>query len=109
MATQISIVNDLDMLLRLPSKVSKELVEKSCLCIASAIYAAKAAGEQQTTVNIGIGTLSVNLLDMQCKFIPSKNLKQSIKDALTGNSDPIEVELERAFAEKLLMACDEVL
>lgn len=109
MATKINITNDVGTLLRIPTKVSKELVDKACLCISSAICEAKRNGETQITIGIGIGTLSINLLDMQCKFIPGKNLKMAIKNALSSQTDPLEVMLEQAFADKLLAICEEVL
>lgn len=109
MATQINIVNDVGTLLRIPTKITTELTEKACLCIGSAINDAKARGETQTTLNIGIGTLSVNLIDMQCKFVPGKNLKAAIKHALSAQCDPLELMLEQAFADKLLAICDEVI
>ena len=109
MATQITITNDVGTLLRMPTKVSKELIDKTCLCISSAICEAKRNGESQITVGIGIGMLSINLLDMQCKFIPGKNLKMAIKTALTSQTDPLALTLEQAFADKLLAICEEVL
>jgi hypothetical protein len=109
MPAQVNILNDISTMLRIPAKVSNELVDKSCLCIGSAILAAKRRGETQTAINIGIGSLSINLLDMQCKFIPGKVLKTAIKSALTADTDPVEVALEKAFAEKLLAVCEEVL
>jgi hypothetical protein len=96
-------------LLRIPTKVSKELVDKACLCIGSAICEAKRNGETQIVINIGIGTLSVDLLDMQCKFVPGKNLKTTIKNALTTQVDPLELALEKALADRLLTICEEVL
>jgi hypothetical protein len=109
MATQINIVADVNNLLRLPTKVSNELVAKACLCIGSAISEAKAKGETQTTVGIGIGYLSVNLVDMQCKFVPGKELKTAIKKALDSQIDPLELALEQLFSDKLLAMCEEVL
>jgi hypothetical protein len=109
MASNISIPNDLGTILRLPAKVTTELTDKACLCIGSAIASAKNAGEEQTSINIGIGLLCVNLLDMQCKFVPSKGLKIAIKEALTDNIDPLEVQLEQLFTERLLSICEEVL
>jgi hypothetical protein len=109
MANQINIVNDVGTLLRIPTKVTAELTDKACLCIGSAISEAKRRGDEHVTVGIGIGTLSVNLADMQCKFVPGKNLKTAIKSALTNQTDPIELMLEQAFADKLLAICDEVI
>lgn len=109
MATSVTIPNDVGTLLKIPTKITTELTDKACLCIGSAISEAKQRGETQTVINIGIGTLSINLVDMQCKFVPGKNLKSAIKNALTDQVDPLELALEQAFAEKLLAICDEVI
>lgn len=109
MSTQTNIINDVDTLLKIPTKVSKELTDKACLCIGNAISEAKQNGEQYISVGIGIGTLSINLVDMQCKFVPGKNLKAAIKSALTDNTSPLILELENTFAEKLLAICEEVI
>ena len=109
MAVQTNIVTDVNTLLRLPAKVSNELVTKMCLCIGSAISDAKSKGETQTTVSIGIGYLSVNLVDMQCKFVPGKELKTAIKKSLDSPVDPLELALEQTFSDKLLAMCEEVL
>ena len=85
------------------------MTDKACLCIGSAISEAKRNGENQLAVNIGIGVLGVNLVDMQCKFVPGKNLKTAIKNALASQVDPLELALEQMFAEKLLAICDEVI
>lgn len=109
MATQTNLITDVGTLLRIPSKVTAELTDKACLCIGSAISEAKRNGENQMALNIGIGVLSINLIDMQCKFVPGKNLKTAIKTAINSPSDPLEIALEQAFAEKLLAICEEVI
>ena len=109
MATQTNIINDVGTLLRIPTKVTTELTDKACLCIGSAINEAKNRGETHTTVNIGIGMLSINLVDMQCKFVPGKNLKSAIKQAITTQDDALELALEQSFIDKLLAICEEVL
>ena len=109
MATQTNIITDVNNLLRLPTKVSNELLAKTCLCIGSTISEAKAKGETQITIGIGIGQLSVNLVDVQCKFIPGKELKAAIKKSLDSPVDPLELALEQAFIDKLLTMCEEVL
>lgn len=109
MATQPNIVSDVGTLLKIPTKITTELTEKACLCIGGAISDAKRSGETQVILNIGIGTLSVNLVDMQCKFVPGKNLKTAIKSALDSQNNPIELILEQVFIDKLLAICEEVL
>lgn len=109
MATQTNLISDVGTLLKIPTKVTTELTDKACLCIGSAISEAKRNGETQMTLNIGIGILSIDLLDMQCKFVPGKNLKTAIKTALVSQSDPLEIMLEETLTEKLLAICDEVI
>ena len=109
MASQTNIVSDVGTLLKIPTKVTAELTDKACLCIGSAISDAKRNGESQLVINIGIGALGINLVDMQCKFVPGKNLKTAIKTALSSDVDPLELALEQAFADKLLAICEEVI
>ena len=108
MTTQVNILSDVGTLLKIPTKVTTELSDKACLCIGSAISEAKRKGESQLVVNIGIGMLGINLVDMQCKVVPSKNVKNAIKSALNSEIDPLELALEQAFADKLLAICEEV-
>lgn len=109
MTSQSNIINDISTLTRVPNKVLTEFTHKANLCIASIIHEAKAAGEQVVIINIGIGTLSIDLIDMQCKFIPSKDLKTAIKAGINTKIDPLELVLEQSLAEKLLsMVSEEV-
>lgn len=107
--TQPNLVTDLSTLSKIPNKILNEIVHKLNLCIGSIIYEAKQAGEHAVVINIGLGTLSIDLVDMNCKFVPSKDLKQSIKDSLNAKIDPLELELENELAEKLVSICEEVL
>ena len=107
MANQTNIISDVGTLLKIPTKVTAELTDKACLCIGSAISDAKRNNEKQLVVNIGIGVLGIDLVDMQCKFVPGKNLKTAIKNALNSSVDPLELALSQAFAEKLLAICEE--
>lgn len=109
MTPQINIISDIGTLLRIPTKITSELADKACLCIGTAICDAKNRGETQTTLNIGIGSLSIDLVDMQCKFIPGKNLKAAIKQAQTAPYDPLELMLEKTLADKLIAICEEVI
>jgi hypothetical protein len=109
MANQPNLITDLSTLTRIPNKTLTELTHKINLCIGSIIAEAKTKGEQAVIINIGIGTLSIDLIDMQCKFVPSKELKSTIKASLQSKQDPLEMELEQALIEKLLAICDEEL
>ena len=110
MATQPNVVNDLSTLLRIPNRTLAELIAKANLCIGSIIHDSRVAGEEAISINIGLGQLCINLIDMQCKFVPSKDLKATIKNSLLSDSrDPLELALEEALCEKLIARCNEVL
>jgi len=105
----VNIINDMSTLTKIPIKILNEIVAKETLSIGSAIHDALIANESIVVLNIGIGTLSVELDTKQCKFIPSKELKNIIKRSIDLGIDPVEFELEQAIIDKLLVICDEVL
>ena len=109
MNNQVNVINDLGTATKVPNKILDTLVHKLNLCIGSAIHDAILTKEQTLLLNIGIGTLSISLSDMQCKFLPSKDLKSTIKNSLTTKVDPLELELEAALADKLIALCDEAI
>ena len=102
--------DDIGTLLRLPNKTMEELISKANLCIESIIHEAIMAEEKVVIINIGIGALSIDLVDMQCKFIPSTKLKATIKRSLTNpETDLLELALSEAVSEKLIAATLEAL
>lgn len=104
-----NVVDDLGTLTKIPSKVLDTLTDKLNLCIGSIIHDAIIAKEPTVVINIGIGTLSISIGDMQCKFIPSKDLKATIKKCMMTETDPLELELEKALTDKLIAITSEVL
>ena len=109
MTAQPNVINDLSSYTKIPNKILTELVHKLNLCIGSAIHDAIVNKETAVVINVGIGSLSVSLTDMQCKFIPSKDLKLCIKNGIESKVDPVEFALEQALVDKLLAISEEVL
>ena len=109
MSAQPNVINDLSSYTKIPNKILQELVHKLNLCIGSAIHDAIINKESAVVINVGIGSLSVNLADMQCKFMPSKDLKAAIKSSLDEKVDPLELVLEKALADKLIAVSEEVI
>lgn len=104
-----NIISDLSTFTKIPNKALIELVNKEILCIGSAVHDAKMLNEQQLVLNIGIGSLSIDLQTMQCKFVPSKELKKCIKNSLETGIDPVEFDIEKSIIEKLISICEEVI
>lgn len=109
MNSKPNLANDIGTLTKIPSKVLDALTDKLNLCIGSIIHDAIIAKEPAVVINIGIGTLSINLGDMQSKFIPSKDLKTTIKNCLVDEVDPLELELEKTLTDKLINITTEAL
>lgn len=107
MAVQQNAINDLGNLTKVPTKAINTLVEKLNLCIGSNLHDALLTKEDVAQINIGVGTLCVSLSDMQCKFVPSKDLKAIIKRSISDGIDPLEFELEQTLIAKLCSICDE--
>ena len=109
MASNSNVITDLSVLTHIPNKTLTELSHKLTLCIGNIIAEAKSKGEQAVIINIGIGTLSIDLIDMQCKFVPSRDLKATIKTCMSESIDPLELALEQSLIEKMNRFVEEVL
>ena len=103
------ILNDISTITKTPAKIFTSLTNLANLCIGSEIADAKAQGQTAITLDLGIGTLGVDLTTMQCKFIPSRDLKQAIKTACSTDTDPLAFEFEQALTDKLIAVCEEVI
>ena len=108
MTAQSNIISDLSSMTKIPNKILNELVDKENLCIGSAINDAIIEGTDVAVLNIGIGTLSIEIATKQCKFVPSRELKSAIKRSIDNKVDPLEKEIEKAIIDKLIKIYSEV-
>lgn len=104
---QQNIITDVSTLMKVSPHVLEELTDKLNLCIGSIIYEAKKVKEESISINIGIGSLNIDLINMQCKFLPGKGLKVAIKKSAETGIDPLELQLEKTLSDKLLALCEE--
>lgn len=109
MTSDINILNDVSTLTNVPAKALNELVRYENLCIGNAIFEAKSQDKQCIVLNIGLGNLSINIANMDCKFTPGSELKNTLKACLAGKGDQLALKLEQAVVEKLLKIYDGVL
>ena len=105
--TTVNIISDVATATKVPNKALTELVDKENLCIGSAIKDAIDAKEDILVCNIGVGTLSISIKDMQCKFVPSNDLKNVIKRSIAVGVDPLELALEQSLVDKLVKVANE--
>jgi hypothetical protein len=107
MNTDINILEDLSRLTKIPHRTLISLTNKEMLCIGSAIHEAQLSEEKTTILDIGLGTLSVNLASGECKFIPSKDLTMTIKKVTEKGLNPLEFELSQSVITKLVELCED--
>lgn len=107
MTNNINIINNLSTLTTVPTKILTKLTEKEILCIGSAVSDAIKNEEDAVVLNIGFGTLSIELKTGLCKFLPSNELKNTIKKCINNKIDPLEENLEQAIIDKLLKIYEE--
>lgn len=109
MVTTSNITKDLSTLTKIPVKVLDSLHESECVCIGSAIHDAMISKLDIATLNIGIGALCVNLITKECKFLPSAELKSTIKKSIDEKIDPLEYTLDKTIVDKILKIYEEVM
>lgn len=109
MAAQTNVVKDVASYTKIPPKTLSLILDKFALCIGSAVHEAALNEEDAAVLNIGLGTLSIDLSTKKLKFVPSRELSAAIKRGLEEGVDPIEMSLTQEVVDKLLQICDEAL
>ncbi len=107
---QQHILSDISTLTRVPNKIMDYLSDMAVICITSAISDAKMTQQDKLLLNIGIGTLAIDLISMEVKFIPSKELKKNIRAVVSGEEmeDPVVTYIGDEMVKKLCNICEEV-
>lgn len=105
----MEIVTSISTLTGINQRILNKLISKVNLCIGSMIYDTKNSGEKILEIDIGIGKLCIETVTLQCKFIPSKDLKEVIKDSLNSPVDKLELKLEDELVQRLAALCDEAI
>lgn len=107
---QQHILSDISTLTRVPNKIMDYLSDMAVICITSAISDAKLNQQDKLLLNIGIGTLAVDLISMEVKFIPGKELKKNIRAVVSGEEmeDPVITYIGDEMVKKLCNICEEV-
>ena len=106
---QQHILSDISTLTRVPNKIMDYLSDMAVICITSAISDARLQQQDKLLLNIGIGTLAIDLLSMEVKFIPSKELKKNIRAVVSGEEteDLVITYIDDEMVKKLCNICEE--
>lgn len=100
----MDLIKDLSVLTTIPTASLNKLVNKSNYCICYDVKENLAKGENVTSIDIGIGTLSIILDDdsVYYKFKPSKDLENSLKSTIVNGENPLINVVDNTIKDKIL-------
>lgn len=98
------LIKDLSTLTTIPEKALQKLNNKSYYCINEAVLETLLAKKELVEINIGIGTLYIQLLDnsVKYKFIPSPEMEKNIKNTVINNQNSLQNVLESSLVNKII-------
>lgn len=96
-------ISDLSCLTTIPKDSLSKLSEKLVYCIADAVAEAQKTGQPAVDIDIGIGTLSIGLVDDVAKYklVPSDSLQSAVRYAIVDEQNLLERKLEQALVTKI--------
>lgn len=100
----VNILDDVCKITTIPTASMNKLFSKMEWCICNAVEESKLSGENITEVNIGVGTVIISIIDnsIQYKFIPSQKLERGLVDTIVYGKNPLVVNLEETFANRIV-------
>lgn len=98
------ILDDICKITTIPTASMNKLFDKIGYCIANSIYEAYVAKRNIVEVNIGIGNILVEIQNNNLiyKFIPSNKLEKNIIESIRSNKNPLDIQLEETFVNRIL-------
>lgn len=108
---EYDIIKDTAILTTIPEKALRKLINKEVYCINDAASEMQATGESVIDLNIGLGNLSIGIVDDKVvyKFTPSQELDTSVKAAILNGRNLLEDALEAALVERLTNTYKDIL
>lgn len=98
-----NMISDVSKLTTIPEKVLNKLITKSVYCISDAIAEMRIAGKDTIDLDIGLGNLSIGIVDDEVvyKFVPSTELDISVKSSILNEQNLLEDAVEASLVDKL--------
>lgn len=97
------LTKDLSIITNVPHATMESLFSKIPTLIAHSIYEAMVAEEDETTIDVGFGSLVASITDdeVRMRFVPYRKLEQMIQETLETKTDPMIAKLEENLKEKI--------
>jgi len=98
------LVEDLSKLTTIPQSKLDNLVNLSNYCIDEELLETQLAGKTVMEYDVGIGTLMIALIDdsIKYKFIPSKQLEQTILSSLKTKQNSLSSKVEKTLVDSIV-------
>lgn len=100
-----NILKDLAKLTTIPEFNLVKLCNLTSKCISHEIVEAIKTNNDYAEINIGIGTLLINIEDktnIKFKFFPSTTLQNNIVNSLENNESELVLDVEELLKEKIM-------
>ena len=100
----VDLIYDISLLTSVPYKTLKNLCDKSNECICHSVLETLQESIRETTVDIGIGQLTVvvDSDEIYYKFKPAPKLEEMLINTVTTNSDPLVTQIEQKLVNRIL-------
>lgn len=101
--SDININQELSILTTIDPQTFNKLDEKKVYCISDAVYKNMLSKNTKTSIDIGIGTVEINILNdcIKYRFVPSKFLENTIINTITKGQNELTYQLEKSLIRKL--------
>ncbi len=98
-----SLKKDLSTLTTINESTLSKMTSKIVWCITDAVCKSVYARDDSTVVDIGIGKLTIKFDNNQVryKFVPSKELEESVANAVLTERNPLVDALESSLVDKM--------
>lgn len=99
----VNVIQDISTLTTIPERSLDKLASKVCWCICDGVEESILQGKDITVVDLGIGQLCVQVCsnEIQYKFIPSAKLERYMIDTVVNKKNPMIVNLESTFVNRI--------
>lgn len=106
-----NLIEELSVLTTIPEDALNRLRNKAMWCIVDSFVEDKLIDKNESKVDIGIGTLVINDEEdcIYYKFIPNETLEQAIIQASIKKRSPLENNLEKGLASKIINTYKDIL
>jgi len=99
----IEISDDISTLTTIPKTAIDDLFDTEALTISHCVYESACSGQECTKVDIGIGILSISIVDdeIKLKLDPGKKFSEFLLLAAGDGIDPLTIKIDESLKDRV--------